>query len=220
MAAATEQAVAQLRRLILQGELEPGARLQEAELAAQPGVSRTPVREALRALSSEGLVDVLPNRGARVARWSVEDLEEIYELRSMLESHAAQRAAKRMSATQVDALTELCEQMEECARRGSRRGLLELSELDGRFHGLILEAADSCRLSTMLASVVQVPLVMRTFTRYSPEALARSMNHHRELAAAIRSGVPEWAGSVMRSHIIAAGTVLVDSGDATLEGEA
>ncbi|MCW2675843.1 MAG: GntR family transcriptional regulator [Modestobacter sp.] len=123
---------------------------------------------------------MLPNRGARVARWSVEDLEEIYELRSMLESHAAQRAAERMSAAQVDALTELCEQMEECARRGSRRGLLELSELNGRFHGLILEAADSCRLSTMLASVVQVPLVVRTFTRYSPEALARSMNHHRD----------------------------------------
>src|SRR5919205_3391293 len=112
MAAATEQTVARLRRFILEGDLEPGARIQEVELAAQLGVSRTPVREALRTLSSQGLVELLPNRGARVARWSVKDLDEIYELRVMLESHAAQRAATRMSPTDADALTELCEQME------------------------------------------------------------------------------------------------------------
>jgi DNA-binding GntR family transcriptional regulator len=219
MAAATEQTVARLRTFILQGDLEPGARLQEVELASQLGVSRTPVREALRVLSSEGLVEVLPNRGARVARWSVEDLEEIYQLRGMLESHAAQRAATRMVPAQVEELTGLCEQMEACARRASKHDLLALGELNGRFHTVILEAADSDRLSTMLASVVQVSLVMRTFTRYSPEALARSMNHHRELVVAIQAGAPEWAGSVMRSHIIAAGNVLVNAGAAPPEGE-
>lgn len=220
MAAATEQTVQRLRRFILEGDIEPGARLGEVELAAQLGVSRTPVREALRALSSQGLVEILPNRGARVARWSVQDLEEIYELRVMLESHAARRAAGRMSTADVDVLTELCEQMEGCAQRGSKHDLLELSELNFRFHRRILDAADSPRLATMLASVVQVPLVMRTFIRYSPEALARSMGHHRELAAAMRAGAPDWAGSVMRSHIIAARTVLVSSdGRAGPEGE-
>lgn len=220
MAAATEQTVARLRRFILEGELEPGARIQEVELAAQLGVSRTPVREALRTLSSQGLVELLPNRGARVARWSVKDLEEIYELRVMLESHAAQRAASRMGPAEADVLDELCEQMEARAQRGSRGDLLELSELNSRFHGCILNAADSPRLATMLAAVVQVPLVMRTFARYSPEALARSMGHHRELVAAMRAGAPEWAGSIMRSHIIAARTVLVNSdGAADPEGE-
>ena len=220
MAAATDQTVTRLRRCILEGDLEPGARLQEVELAAQLGVSRTPVREALRALSSQGLVEILPNRGARVARWSVRDLEEIYELRVMLESHAAQRAASRMSHAEVAVLIKLCEQMEACARRGSKQDLLELGELNSHFHRGILDAADSPRLATMLASVVQVPLVMRTFTRYSPVALARSMGHHRELAAAMRAGDPEWAGSVMRSHVIAARTVLVNSGPAAdPEGE-
>jgi DNA-binding GntR family transcriptional regulator len=213
MAAATEQTVSRLRRIILEGDVEPGARLGEVELAAQLGVSRTPVREALRVLSSQGLVEILPNRGARVARWSVQDLEEIYELRVMLESHAAQRAAGRMSPADVDVLTELCEQMEACAQRGRKHDLLELSELNSRFHRCILDAADSPRLATMLASVVQIPLIMRTFVRYTPEALARSMGHHRELAAAIQAGAPEWAGSVMRSHIVAARTVLVDSED-------
>ena len=65
----------------------------------------------------------------------------------------------------------------------------------------------------MRASLVQVPLVMRTFARYSPEALARSMGHHRELVAALRARAPAWAGSVMRSHIIAAHTVLMSSAD-------
>lgn len=220
MAAATEQTVTRLRQFILEGEVEPGARLGEVELAAQLGVSRTPVREALRALSSQGLVEILPNRGARVARWSVQDLEEIYELRVMLESHAARRAASRMSTAEVDVLGELCERMEACARRGSQHDLLELSELNSRFHHRILDAADSPRLATMLGFVVQVPLVLRTFVRYSPEALARSMGHHRELAAAMRAGAPEWAGSVMRSHIVAARTVLLDSeGRPEPEGE-
>jgi DNA-binding GntR family transcriptional regulator len=220
VAAATEQTVTRLRRFILEGDLEPGARIQEVELAAQLGVSRTPVREALRTLSSQGLVELLPNRGARVARWSVKDLDEIYELRVMLESHAAQRAATRMSPTDADALTELCEQMEARAQRGSKADLLELSELNSRFHGRVLDAADSPRLATMLATVVQVPLVMRTFVRYSPDALARSMGHHRELVAAMRAGAPEWAGAVMQSHIIAARTVLVNSGGAAdPEGE-
>lgn len=210
MAAATEQTATQIRRLILDGILEPGTRLQEVELATQLGVSRTPVREALRTLSSHGLVEILPNRGARVARWSVADLEEIYELRIMLESRGAGRAAERISSEDNDRLTELCEQMEACARRGGRHDLHTLSELNSRFHRIIMDAADSPRLATMLASVVQVPLVMRTFARYTPEALDRSMGHHRELTAALRAGAPDWAASVMRSHIIAARAVLLD----------
>jgi DNA-binding GntR family transcriptional regulator len=220
MAAATEQTVARLRRFILEGDLEPGARLQEVELAAQLGVSRTPVREALRELSSQGLVEILPHRGARVTRWSASELIEIYELRSMLESHAAERAATRMSDAEVDELVALCEKMEACARRGHKHDLVALSDLNSDFHSRILSAADSPRLIIMLGPVVQIPLVVRTYTRYTPEALTRSMGHHRELAAAIRARAPEWAGTVMRSHIIAARTVLLNAdGAADSEGE-
>jgi DNA-binding GntR family transcriptional regulator len=211
MAAATDQTVARIRRSIMEGDLEPGARLQEVELAAQLGVSRTPVREALRTLSSQGLVEILPNRGARVARWSFKDLEEIYELRIMLEGRAAEHAASRMGPADTDRLTELCGQMEACARRGGMHDLLALSDLNARFHRSVIDAADSPRLATMLDAVVQVPLVMRTFVRYTPEALARSMGHHRELTAAINARVPEWAGSVMRSHIMAARAVLIEA---------
>jgi DNA-binding GntR family transcriptional regulator len=104
--------------------------------------------------------------------------------------------------------------MEACVDRAGEVDYEELSALNGRFHREVLAGAGSDRLSVMLASVVHVPLVVQTFTRYSPEALTRSMNHHRELVAAIRAGVPDWAGSVMRSHIIAAGAVLVTTADA------
>lgn len=211
MAGAAQETLERLRRLILEGSVEPGERLQESELALRFGVSRTPVREALRTLSSEGLVEVLPNRGASVARWSREDLDEIYDLRSMLESYAAGRAAERMSLDAVDVLEHLCDDMERCAAAATTEALLQLTQLNSEFHRAIVRASASTRVDQLLSTVVQVPLIVRTFARYSAEALARSMSHHREIAAAIRSREPEWAATVMRSHIIAARTVLVNA---------
>lgn len=206
MATATEQAAARLRQAIRGGELRPGDRLGEVELASMLGVSRTPIREALRLLVAQGLVEILPNKGARVVRWSVEDLEEIYDLRAMLESHAAERAATRIRPDAVAHLFDLCGQMEDAALGGDSEDLLRLSELNNQFHREIVLSAESPRLSALLASVAQVSLVSRTFAQYTREELVRSMNHHRELATALESGAAEWAGAVMRAHICAART--------------
>lgn len=210
MARAAEAASATLRAAILGGELPPGARLGEVELAEQLGVSRTPVREALRRLAADGLVEVLPHRGARVVQWSAEDLEEIYELRALLESHGAARAATRVHPEELPGLAALCADMERCARRGPARDLDRLATLNAEFHQRILVASGSARLAGLMSSVVQVPLVLRTFDRYSPEALERSLGHHRELVAALAAGDAEWARSVMRSHVLAARAVLLD----------
>lgn len=218
MAVAAEQAAVQLRRAILDGELAPGARLGEVELAAQLGMSRTPVREALRSLSAQGLVEILPNRGARVVRWSATDLQEIYELRAMLESHAARRAATRISTDSVTLMDSLCDDMDSCAHRGSSVELARLTELNSQFHRIILQAADSPRLESMLDSLVQVSLMVRTFTRYSPEALLRSMSHHRELTVAMRGRSPDWAAAVMQTHVLAAYSVLLNAESADRTG--
>lgn len=216
MARATTETSAALRAAILGGALAPGSRLGEVELAEQLGVSRTPVREALRRLAADGLVDVLPNRGARVARWTPADLEEIYELRALLESHGAARAATRIAAEELPRLTRLCIDMESCAGRGRGRDLDQLATLNTDFHRRILAAAASPRLGGLMETVVAVPLVLRTFERYSPAALRRSMGHHREIVAALTAHDPEWAGSVMRSHVLAARAVLVaGAGEAT-----
>ncbi|MGN6244883.1 MAG: GntR family transcriptional regulator [Motilibacteraceae bacterium] len=209
MVRATDEAYESLRASILGGEVAPGERLGEVELAEQLGVSRTPVREALRRLAADGLVEVLPNRGARVAQWTTEDLEEIYDLRAMLESHGAARAAERIEDAELPELRRLCAEMEACAQRGRTRDLDRLAELNAELHRRIVDAAASPRLASLIAAVVQVPLVMRTFQRYDVDALQRSLGHHRELVAALAAGDGEWARSVMRSHVLAAKAVLV-----------
>lgn len=210
---AVDHAYSLIREGILTGRHQPGERLGEAELAELTQTSRTPVREALRQLEMEGLVEVLPHRGARVAEWTAADLEEIYDLRTMLEAFAAERAASRIEPKDVDRMSELCELMDEASRPGATQDLDRVAELNAEFHGLVRTAAASTRLVTMLNAVVQLPLVVRTFHRYSTEDLARSCAHHRELVAALRAGDGLWAQSVMRSHVLAAKIVLLRSVD-------
>jgi DNA-binding GntR family transcriptional regulator len=208
---AVDRAYSLIREGILAGRHEPGERLGEAELAELTETSRTPIREALRQLEMEGLVEVLPHRGARVAEWTAADLEEIYDLRTMLEASAAERAAGRIEPKDLDRMAELCDLMEQAAAPGPRQDLDRLAECNSEFHGLVRVAAASTRLVTMLNAVVQLPLVVRTFHRYSATDLARSCAHHRELVAALRRGDGLWAQSVMRSHVLAAKAVLLDA---------
>ena len=201
---AVDKAYQVVRAGIIDGRYEPNARITEQEVAAASGVSRTPAREALRRLHAEGLLTFTPNVGAVVAHWSQADVDEIFDLRILLESHAAGRAARLASA-------ELLEQMRQCAleqlresRERSEGHLDRISTLNSRFHRLLLAAAHSPRLDRALASLLEAPLIMKTFRRYSVESLERSALHHLELVQAFEAHDPDWAAAVMRSHILAA----------------
>ena len=205
MSRLAESAYEKLRGQILSGERVHGERLTEVEVAADLGISRTPVREALRRLAAEGLVDVSLNRGASLARWGSADLQEIFDLRTILESDAAKRATTRAGSEVIAVLDEVCQEMDEIfANLDGISSLRSLAELNRRFHSTIIEAADSPRLSSIIDSLTHVPVVMQTFTQYSPHALARSLQHHREIVDAMRARDASWAESVMRAHIIAA----------------
>ncbi|WP_395103739.1 GntR family transcriptional regulator [Actinomadura sp. SCN-SB] len=202
MARATDTAYEVVRQMILSGEAAAGARLGEAELAETLGLSRTPVREALQRLGADGLVEVLPHRGARVVRWTRDDLDEIFELRALLEPYAAARAARLgTDRAALDELNELCAGMERAVADGD---LAKVAELNSRFHVAIIDASGNRRLPTILTSVMHAPLILGTFRRYDAEAMERSMHHHREVVSALAAGDPEWAESVMRSHVRAA----------------
>jgi DNA-binding GntR family transcriptional regulator len=217
MARATDTAYEAVRQMILSGEAEAGSRLGEAELAEVLGLSRTPVREALQRLGADGLVEVLPHRGARVARWTRDDLNEIFDLRALLEPYAAARAARLgIDEAALDELRDLCAGMERAVADGA---LSRVAELNSRFHALIIDASGNRRLPTMLASVMHAPLILGTFRRYDAESMARSMNHHREVVAALASGDPAWAESVMRAHVRAAATNLTGGDAADMTGE-
>jgi DNA-binding GntR family transcriptional regulator len=212
MARATDTAYEALRQMILSGEAEAGSRLGEAELADALGLSRTPVREALQRLGADGLVEVLPHRGARVVSWTRDDLTEIFELRGLLEPYAAARAARLgLDEPALAELRALCDGMEQAVADGA---LGRVAQLNSRFHAAIIGASGNRRLPTMLASVMHAPLILGTFRRYDAEAMARSMNHHREVVSALTAGDPAWAESVMRSHVRAAAAHL----DADLSG--
>ena len=204
----------ELRSAILRGRYPTGTRLPEEELAQAFGVSRTPVREALRSLHAEGLVEFVPNRGAHVATWTQEELQEIYDLRALLESRGAELATPRITEQSIDRLRSLAAEMEalvpslDGSERSDEQVQDRISELNNEFHQAILQAAGSRQIVTLMSNVVHVPLVRRTFRSYDAAALARSFAHHRELIAAFEARDPLWAGSVMRTHVYTARAVL------------
>ncbi|MGE6697161.1 GntR family transcriptional regulator [Hyphomonas sp. NPDC076900] len=203
MASASVQAYEIIREEIISGRFPPGHRLIESDLTALCNVSRTPVREALRRLVNEGLAEFSPNYGAQVADPGDEDLEALYELRTLIEGYGAARAATRISEAEIAELEALAGQMEALVRKGADH-TPEAAGANSRFHRIILEAARSARLLSVAGLVVETPLVLRTLARYSADERERSMRHHRELIAAFRARDGRWAEAVMTGHIKAA----------------
>jgi len=204
MARAFEKAYRAVRDGIIAGRFPPAQRITEQEVAAAAGVSRTPVREALRRLHAEGLVEFRPNQGAMVTVWAPEETEEIFELRALLESHAARRAAQRATGSQIATLREFAERQQVESRMRNAGYLERIYEINSRFHREVQTAAASPRLSQALASILEAPLVLKTFQSYTSEELLRSASHHLEIVRAIENRDGEWAASVMRSHVLAA----------------
>jgi DNA-binding GntR family transcriptional regulator len=201
--------LAALRELILHGQFAAGARLGEAELAERLGVSRTPVREGLTRLAAEGLVELVPNRGARVASWSVVELEGVFDLRSALEPRLTGYAAPRARPDDVAVLEELAEQMLAVGLPGPDQDLDALVPLNRRFHGRLVAIADQPALATALAGAIHAPIQLRNFHAYDEASLRRSLAHHVEIVAAIRAGDPTWAQAVMTAHIHNARAVML-----------
>ena len=197
---------AAVRELILGGELTAGARLAEAELADRLGVSRTPVREALARLAAEGLVELVPNRGARVATWSRRELEGVFELRALLEPQLTELAVPRATAADADDLDDLAHRMIVTA---AEEDLDALVPLNRAFHDRLVALADHPALAAALAGAVRAPIVLRNFHAYDPASLQRSLAHHVEIVAALRAGDPAWARAVMTAHIHNARAVMV-----------
>ena len=204
-----ERALNELRELILGGALTSGTRLGEVELAEGLGVSRTPVREALNRLAAEGLVEISPNRGARVATWTVAELEGVFDLRISLEPQLTAFAVSNAGPADVDQLDDLAHRMVEVGTPGPRQDLDELVPLNRAFHDRLIALAAHPTLASALAAALHPPIVRRNFHAYDGESLRRSLGHHLEIVAAVRAGDPGWAGAVMNAHICNARAVMV-----------
>ncbi len=212
MSGASERAYLEIRGLILSGELPGGAQLREEVLADRCGVSRTPVRDALRKLESELLVTRSETQRSYVAEWSLDDVADAFELRGMLESHAARRAAERMDPATLAAL-ERCNAQVDAAVHADPPDVDAFLEGNRAFHTLVLGAAQSSRLAAMLAAVVEQPVVTRTVRQYDSAALRRSHGEHVELLAAFARRDGAWAAAVMTAHIRRAYYAYADAHD-------
>ena len=204
-----ERTAGAVREFILRGELPAGARLGEAELAERLGVSRTPVREALTRLAAEGLVEITPNRGARVATWTVEELEGVFDLRASLEPQLTAFAVRHATPHDIGDLEALAARMTAVADPGPGQDLDKLVPLNRAFHDRLVALAGHPTLAAALAGAVHPAIVRRNFHSYDHASLRRSLAHHTEIVAALRAGDPVWARSVMTAHIHNARAVMV-----------
>ena len=200
MSRAATRAYSLIRDRILSGELPAGAQLGEEALAELCGVSRTPVRDALRRLEAELLVKRNDSQRSFVADWSIDDVADAFELRGMLEGHAARRASERMSEETLQRLRASNASIR-AAVSAEPADVVAFLEHNRTFHGLILEAAQSPRLAALLATLIEQPEDWRTAHHDGREALRRSHGEHEELLAAFARRDGAWAEAVMVAHI-------------------
>lgn len=195
-----------IRDRIFQGAFAPGTHLKEAELAARIGVSRSPVRDALRRLSGEGMVMMERDRGTYVAEFSRREIDEIFQLRAALEAYGAAIAAQRIGEEALRKLESLAGRMEALAEKpeGASR-FARFAALNNDFHRIILATAGSRRLETLLDPLLSIPvfLLKHYNWRHGGEVdMSRSNVEHRELIEALRARDPVWARTRMHAHII------------------
>ena len=187
-----------LREAILKGDLRPGERLMELQLAAKLGVSRTPIREAIRMLEQEGLADTIPRKGAEVARMTEKNMEDVLQIREALDELAVQVACDKMTDQQLENLTLAMKNFENAIQAGD---LKKTAAYDVEFHDIIYESTDNPKLVTLLNNLRE------QIYRYRVEYLKEKENYpmlikeHETIVAALKEKNKERVSDAMRCHI-------------------
>ena len=191
-----DKAYQAIRELIVSLELAPGAVIDEPELMERLGIGRTPVREGLRRLAHERLVEVYPRRGMFVTGVDVRELARLSEVRAVLEPEAARLAAERATALDRAAIAELLDEL-----GAGGRDDRELMELDERIHGAVYRAAHNDLLEATLGQYYVLALRIWSMALDRQEELEEAVDAHRTLLEAIRDGDGERAAETMRAHV-------------------
>ncbi|QFS83027.1 GntR family transcriptional regulator [Roseivivax sp. THAF197b] len=189
--------------VLREGRLNPGDRLRETELAEQLGVSRTPVREAIRQLEADGIVAHVPRQGASIRMLDYAEVMELYEMRAVLEGTAARLAARAASEIEIE---ELCDMNDALARIGTAP---EAFTLNRQFHAAILDAAKNRFLSRSITSLQKALMILGPTTLTEPDRAEKAVTEHRDILAAITARDGAGAEAAMRAHIEAAQRVRV-----------
>lgn len=195
-----------LRKAILDGDLKPGERVMEVQLAEELGVSRTPVREAIRKLELEGLLIMVPRKGAYVADVSIKDVLSVLEIRASLEGLGASLAAERITGEEVERLKQSARDFEEMHKADDRDGMVEK---DTEFHSILLSASRNKKLLEIVEGLSDYVQRFRViyFTEYSDSK--KIMEEHRKILEAIDERDIDKANKAAQDHIESIGEYLI-----------
>lgn len=187
-----------LREAIVNGTLHAGERLMEIQLAEDMGVSRTPVREAIRKLELEGFVVMLPRKGAYVADISIKDINEVFEIRTALDGLAAGLAAERITESELEQLERLLVEIGTSIEQGDLESAVEI---DTRFHDILYKASRNDRLVGFIGNLRELFQRFRTISMGYPGRLKETIEEHKRLVEAISQRDVELAQTLAREHM-------------------
>jgi DNA-binding GntR family transcriptional regulator len=188
-----------LRQRLVGGHYAPGFHLREEALALEFGISRTPVRAALKRLVDDGLASADAGQGIHVAEWSEADIEETFRIRILLEPHATELAVQRGGDALIARLDACNARMETAIAKGG--AIATIQETNRDFHQTLLEFSGSPRLRGILQPMIDMPIVVRSFFLYSPEELKQSLDHHRDITFAARARDGLLGMNAMQLHL-------------------
>ncbi|MFV1956426.1 MAG: GntR family transcriptional regulator [bacterium] len=205
-----EQIVFSLRESIIRGELKPGTKLTEPELAARLGISRTPIRESFRQLESEGFLTVIPRKGAVVSNITRKDIEDFYELKSLLEGYAARIAAEKMTEKDIGKLIQINEELFDCAEKNNYERFFTKNE---EFHNYFLTLCGNEKLVEIRDAMVKRFLGFRMAALSLPGRLTESVKQHEQAIKAFKRRDGRLAEAVLVEHALLGGDYLAEQVD-------
>ena len=195
-----QEVAERLRQRIYSHELAPGAWVDEQAIAEQYGISRTPLREALKVLAAEGLVNLKPRRGCYVTEISERDLDDIFPLVAILEGRCAAETARKASATDLATLDAIHKELEEEAANGRIEGFFNANQ---RFHSEIQRIADNRWVTQVILDLRKVLKLTRLHSLTIDGRLQQSLAEHRSIIAALNARDPIVAEKAMQEHLAA-----------------
>ncbi|MBO4852532.1 MAG: GntR family transcriptional regulator [Schwartzia sp.] len=197
-----------LRDAVRRGVLQPGERLMEIQLAEELGVSRTPVREAIRKLEMEGYVIMMPRRGTYVADLSIRDVNEVFEIRTSLESLASGLAAERITEDELEKLQRLLVEIGAHIKNGDMESIVRT---DTEFHDLLYQASRNKRLVGIISNLREQLTRFRTTSMSYPGRLKATLEEHRNIVEAIAQGDEKAARKAAEHHMEKSEQTLLES---------
>ena len=202
-----ENAYELIKRMILKGYLKPGERLIESQLSKKFGVSRTPIRESIRKLAAEGLVEITPKGGTKISKLTKNDIDEIYEIRDVLESLAAEKAASIITDKEIESLERSLKDSEKALLN---KDIKKMAQIDTKIHNLISKSSKNNRLFQLIDVLCTNITIQRELILETPGAGKEAIVDHRKIINALKERNKKAIRKSIHEHIMRGREILLE----------